>query len=119
MNNPSEKKSNVPEEKEVPFIKRTSSGMIELPQEEQRPQRGVLQNITFYALPLLSLLVFFGLLILGTIPSVRGIFDQRSQVGEKQELISKLDKQISALEELKRRESEYDSDLAIIDSIVP
>lgn len=79
----------------------------------------VLQEIVYYALPLLSIAIFIGILIWGTWPAVQGILNYRTSQKEKNNQIVDLDNEISSLKALKTKEYEFERDLAIIDSIVP
>lgn len=87
--------------------------------EKAKRFKSPIQMFAYYALPIASIGVFLGVLLFGTIPSIKGIINWNKLLGEKKEEIKDLDKQIASLKDLKARESEIDSDLAIIDKIVP
>jgi hypothetical protein len=90
-----------------------------LPQQVKQKSEGFLKMIVYYSLPLISIGLFSAVLIFGTIPSVKNIVAKMSEIKEKNEQIQTLNKQIAALVDLQGKESRLDSDIAIIDRIVP
>jgi len=89
-------------------------------QKLSRTGRGLIKEITSYSLPILSILIFVGILIWGTIPSVRdGILERIERIKQKKAEVEDLDRQIAKLEELKYSEPDIDYDLEIINKIVP
>lgn len=112
-------------EEEKSYTQKKSEGVhkaVEKAQEEQeaaKKKRSLIQAVTYYALPLVSIAVFIGVLVIGTIPSIKSILNRYNELKGKQEEIVGLEGEIESLEELKANESQITSDLAIIDSIVP
>lgn len=77
------------------------------------------QTAVYYGLPLVGIGIFLGILFRGTVPAIQGILDKVDEVDKKRENLAGLDRQIESLEDLKAQESQYDSDLLIIEKIVP
>ncbi|MFC1780092.1 hypothetical protein ACFLY9_00135 [Patescibacteria group bacterium] len=82
-------------------------------------RENIIRAIVYYSLPLLSIGVFIGILIFGTIPSIRGILNYNNEVKVKNEEVKELDKELGILQEIKDESVQTQSDLAIIDKIVP
>jgi hypothetical protein len=62
---------------------------------------------------------FFIILLAGTIPSIKSILSKNSEIKERETEIKELDSNIAKLNDLKSRESQIDSDLAIVNKVVP
>ncbi len=88
-------------------------------QKPKQKKRNLVQEISYYGVPIFSILFFVGIMVYGTIPSIQGIFDKMSEVGEKKLEIEDLDSQIKTLKKLKENEAQIDRDLTTINNIVP
>jgi hypothetical protein len=82
-------------------------------------KENIIRAVVYYSLPLLSIGVFIGILIFGTIPSIRGILDYNNDIKVKNTEIEELDDELVILKEIEGESTQTKSDLAIIDKIVP
>lgn len=85
----------------------------------KRKGRSFLQTIMYYGMPLISLGIFFGVSIWGTIPSIKGIFNYMDEIEIKEEELDDLESDLEVLTDLKAEEASMRRDLDIIEKIVP
>ena len=100
-------------------LKETEEDQLNLTQKLQKQSKSFAKGIAYYSLPLISIAIFAALLIFGTIPAIKKILNYNREIESKQGEIDELDREIGSLEELKANQYEIESDLDIIDSIVP
>ena len=81
--------------------------------------RSTLNSLIYYSLPLLSLAIFAGIIIFGTIPAVKGILSKIDEIELKNIEKTDLETQLTSLEELKGLEATFNQDLDLIEKIVP
>lgn len=81
--------------------------------------RSLLQTIMYYGMPLISLGIFFGVSVWGTIPSIKGIFNYMDEIELKQEKLEDLESDLEVITNLKAQEASMRRDLDIIEAIVP
>ncbi|MBU0976776.1 MAG: hypothetical protein ABIE03_03200 [Patescibacteria group bacterium] len=81
--------------------------------------QSLIAGVFYYSLPLLSIGIFFTILLAGTVPAIKGIQNSAKDIEQKKVEIADLDNQIASLAELKTLESQMISDLSVIDKIVP
>lgn len=87
--------------------------------KSKKAKHSVFQLLLYYALPLLSIVLFLGIIVFGTMPAVTGINDYIGEREEKEAEIKDLDKQIASLQGLRESEFQMKNDLDLIDLIVP
>ncbi|MBN2015753.1 hypothetical protein JW766_02880 [Candidatus Dojkabacteria bacterium] len=90
-----------------------------LPEKFKKSGKNALKMILYYSAPLISIAIFLLILVLGTIPAVKGIVQSNNEIEEKNGEIKELEKQIKVLEALRLNEADVNMDLATIDKIVP
>lgn len=89
-----------------------------LPEQFKKKSQSFVKMLIYYSIPLVSVGVFVGILIFGTVPSVKGILNYIDEKEEKEKKVEGLDKEISKLEGLREQEYQIILDLATIDKIV-
>ncbi len=100
-------------------LKKTEEDKLNLSQKIQKQGQSAFKSIAYYSLPILSMAVFAGILILGTIPAIKKILNYNNDIKAKHAEIEDLEDEISNLSNLKADQYQIESDLEVIDSIVP
>jgi len=85
----------------------------------QTQSQNVIKGIIYYSLPLVSIGIFIGMILFGAMPEIKKVLNYRKEITAKKEEIESLNNEISKLEELKANQYQIESDLEIIDRIVP
>jgi len=88
-------------------------------ERKKRKGRGVMESLNYYGIPLFGITLFIIVLIFGTIPAINTIVDRINQIQERNTEIDSLNLEIRNLEKLKESESQFLSDLDIIEQIIP
>lgn len=105
--------------------KDTASKSLAKITEKEKKKKKVIQTsdllkITkFYALPILSVLVFLGIVFFAVIPSIQTIFYSFEEIEELQEEDAKLDEKISKLQVLETQSRKNAEIIRVINEIVP
>jgi hypothetical protein len=103
----------------VDFEKHKKEESPDVAERLKETSESLLKTITYYSMPLVSVVFFISILVFGTIPSIQSIFEYTDTLEERHDEVEDLEEQIDELKELRSRESEIVSNIQLIDKIVP
>ncbi len=95
-----------------------SDGQTDLTGKFKKKSESFVKMLIYYSLPLFGIALFVGILVFGTVPTIKGTLNYIDEKEEKEEEVDELEEEISRLKSFEDNQYQINSDLKTIDKIV-